>query len=159
MERSSEKPVAQRQSKVQGGARTVRKRPAPAARAATAEVTPEATSQQAVDQVAEKYRLELDEALELAIAAHGEASPQPKLAAAAKKPGKAPKIKWVRDRFTMPAEEYAQITRLKKRLGGGYKKSDLLRGGLAVLCALADSELKTIMAHIERGKDLRSAKK
>ncbi|MDR2839506.1 MAG: hypothetical protein LBV49_13210 [Azonexus sp.] len=155
METSSEQAVAKRPTRVQGCARAASKRPASAAKAAAQKA---AQQQQTVDQVAEKYRLELDEALELAIAAHCQ-SPQQAKPVVVKKPGKAPKIKWVRDSFTIPAEEYAQITRLKKRLGGSYKKSDLLRGGLAVLSALADDELKIIMAHIDRIEDMRLAEK
>jgi polyhydroxyalkanoate synthesis regulator phasin len=99
---------------------------------------------------------------------------QPKVmkpeAAASKKPGKAEKpakppkakkIKLVRDSYAMPETEYARIGELKKRLaalGAEVKKSELLRGGVAVLAALNDAELKAVMGRIERIKTGRPAK-
>lgn len=71
------------------------------------------------------------------------------------KPPKAKKVKLVRDSYAMPEAEYAQINALKKRLAGQkqeVKKSELLRAGIAVLCALDDEELSTVMSHIERIK-------
>lgn len=56
------------------------------------------------------------------------------------------KIKLVRDSFTIPANEYEQLARLKKRLaaqGIGIKKGQLLRAGLLLLAAMNDTELKT----------------
>lgn len=77
------------------------------------------------------------------------------------KPAKTKKIKLVRDSYAMPEAEYARIAELKKRmsaLGSETKKSELLRGGIAVLAALNDAELKAVMARIERIKTGRPAK-
>ncbi|HLO62020.1 MAG TPA: hypothetical protein VK165_03560, partial [Azonexus sp.] len=71
------------------------------------------------------------------------------------KPVKAKKIKLVRDSYAMPETEYARIGELKKRLaalGNDVKKSELLRGGIALLAALNDSELKAVMGRVERIK-------
>ena len=90
---------------------------------------------------------------------------QPKVmkqeAAKAAKPAKAKKVKLVRDSYAMPDTEYAQIGVLKKRLSGlgnDVKKSELLRGGIAVLAALNDAELKAVMGRVERIKTGRPAK-
>lgn len=77
------------------------------------------------------------------------------------KPVKAKKVKLVRDSYAMPDTEYAQIGVLKKRLSGlgsDVKKSELLRGGIAVLAALNDAELKAVMGRVERIKTGRPAK-
>jgi len=74
---------------------------------------------------------------------------------------KAKKIKLVRDSYAMPEAEYARIGELKKRLsalGREVKKSELLRGGIAVLAALNDAELQAVMARVERIKTGRPAK-
>ena len=90
---------------------------------------------------------------------------QPKVmkqeASKAAKPAKAKKVKLVRDSYAMPDNEYAQIGVLKKRLSGlgsDVKKSELLRGGIAVLAALNDAELKAVMGRVERIKTGRPAK-
>lgn len=90
---------------------------------------------------------------------------QPKVikqeAAKAAKPAKAKKVKLVRDSYAMPDAEYAQIGVLKKRLsalGSDVKKSELLRGGIAVLAALNDAELKAVIGRVERIKTGRPAK-
>ena len=77
------------------------------------------------------------------------------------KPAKAKKVKLVRDSYAMPEAEYAKIAELKKRmvaLGSEAKKSELLRGGIALLAALNDAELKAVMGRIERIKTGRPAK-
>lgn len=77
------------------------------------------------------------------------------------KPAKAKKVKLVRDSYAMPDSEYAQIGVLKKRLSGlgsDVKKSELLRGGIALLAALNDAELKAVMGRVERIKTGRPAK-
>jgi hypothetical protein len=82
----------------------------------------------------------------------------PKAPAKAAK-GKQPKL--VRDSFTMPENEYAQIATLKKRmagLGGDVKKSELLRAGLGLLAALQNKELAAVMASVERVKTGRPKK-
>lgn len=78
------------------------------------------------------------------------------------KPAKPRKQKLVRDSYAMPEAEYALIADLKKRLaalGSEVKKSELLRGGVAVLAALNDAELKAVMGRVERIKTGRPAKK
>ncbi|MFM2058386.1 MAG: hypothetical protein RLY71_2771 [Pseudomonadota bacterium] len=54
------------------------------------------------------------------------------------------KLKLVRDSFTMPETEYAQLAVLKRRalgLAHHAKKSELLRAGIAALVALDDAAL------------------
>lgn len=82
-------------------------------------------------------------------------------AKAKKKPAKQKKVKLVRDCFAMPEQEYACIAGVKKRLsalGHEARKSEILRGGIAVLAALNDAELKAVIARIERIKTGRPAK-
>ncbi|MDR0776426.1 MAG: hypothetical protein LBE81_07290 [Azonexus sp.] len=117
-----------------------------------------------VDETVDKHRKVLAEALEQAQAIQYDAPQHLKPAKAEKlakveKPTKVRKAKLVRDSFAMPEAEYAQIGELKKRLGGAFKKSELLRAGVAVLCALDDAELLVVMGHIERIKTGRPAKK
>ena len=84
-----------------------------------------------------------------------------KKAAKAAKPVKAKKLKLIRDSYAMPEDEYAQIAELKRRLGSmgaEAKKSELLRGGIALLAGLNDAELKVVMGRIERIKTGRPAK-
>lgn len=87
--------------------------------------------------------------------------------AKAEKPAKEPKApkakkaKLVRDSFTMPEGEYAQLAELKKRLlaqGVVAKKSELLRAGVALLVALGDAELTAAMKKVEVIKTGRPAK-
>ena len=61
------------------------------------------------------------------------------------------KVKMERDSFTMPKDEYAQLTLLKARLtamGQPAKKSELLRAGIKLLAAMSDNTLKTTLAKI-----------
>ncbi len=54
------------------------------------------------------------------------------------------KVVLVRDSYTMPELEYAQLDALKRRalaLGHPVKKSELLRAGVATLAAMADAAL------------------
>lgn len=86
---------------------------------------------------------------------------RPLVAKAPAKPAKAKPPKLVRDSFTMPENEYAQIAALKKRmagLGGDVKKSELLRAGLGLLVALQNKELAAVMAKVERIKTGRPKK-
>ena len=81
--------------------------------------------------------------------------------AAEAKPAKAKKVKVVRDSFTMPEAEYAQIAALKKRIaryGGNAKKSELLRAGLLLLAGLNDVELTAAMSDVEPVKTGRPRK-
>lgn len=60
----------------------------------------------------------------------------------------APKVKRVRESFRLPAEEQAQIARLKARaaeLGRPARKSEVLRAGLQALVAAGDEELRTLL--------------
>ena len=57
----------------------------------------------------------------------------------------------IRDSFTFPKGEYAQLSLLKKRLaeqGSAVKKSELIRAGLILLSALDDNNLKAILAKV-----------
>lgn len=82
----------------------------------------------------------------------------------AKKPAKvvkAKKVKLVRDSYAMPEPEYAAIAALKKRLlelGSEFKKSEVLRAGVAALVALNDAELMVVMGRVERIKTGRPGK-
>lgn len=90
----------------------------------------------------------------------GRAVPPPDLPKS-KKPAKAKKIKLVRDSYAMPENEYAVIGALKKRLaalGNEFKKSELLRGGIAALAALNDAELLAVMGGVHQIKTGRPAK-
>lgn len=63
---------------------------------------------------------------------------------AAEKDLKRPKIKLVRDGFTIPEDEYAQIAELKKRLlmqGIAAKKTEILRAALNYFAALSDAKV------------------
>jgi hypothetical protein len=85
-----------------------------------------------------------------------------KKAAPADKKVKQPKVKMERDSFTMPKEEYAQITVLKARLqtiGQPAKKSELLRAGVMLLAAMSDNTLKATLAKVPAIKTGRPKKK
>ena len=80
----------------------------------------------------------------------------------ASKPAKARKPKLVRHKVTMPEVEYAQIGALKRRmasLGGEVTRSELMRAGLALLSALGEAELTTVMAHFGLSRTKRNVKK
>jgi len=77
------------------------------------------------------------------------------------KEDKPPKIKMVRDSFTMPENDYAQFAELKKRClqaGLHVKKSELLRAGLTSLSGLTDAALTKAMKQVEIIKTGRPAK-
>lgn len=77
------------------------------------------------------------------------------------KADKPPKLKMIRDGFTMPEGDYAQLAQLKQRCldqGVAAKKSELLRLGLQVLSALSDTELAERVASLEKVKTGRPAK-
>src|SRR5574343_1334985 len=79
----------------------------------------------------------------------------------AEKPAKVKKVKLVRDSYAMPESEYARIGELRERLiapGAPARKSELLRGGIAALASLNDTELKAIMGRVERIKTGRPKK-
>lgn len=112
-----------------------------------------------VEETVARHQKELAEALVMAQAISYD---QPSVAKPAiAKPGKAKKVKLVRDSYAMPESEYAQIGGLKKRLvalGKEFKKSELLRGGIAALVSLNDADLQAVMGRIERIKTGRPAK-
>jgi hypothetical protein len=59
-------------------------------------------------------------------------------------PAKPHKQKLVRDSFTIPRDEYAELANLKQRaakLGRLCKKSELLRAGLKALVSMSDANL------------------
>lgn len=74
---------------------------------------------------------------------------------AAKKP------KLVRDSFTFPETDYAQIAALKQRAlnaGREIKKTEVLRAGLALLSGLSDGDLLSALDGIDKLKPGRPAK-
>lgn len=74
---------------------------------------------------------------------------------------KAKKTKLVRDSFTMPEPEYAQIAALKKRClkaGVPAKKSEILRAAVASLAALTDKAVLAAIGRLEVIKTGRPAK-
>ena len=86
----------------------------------------------------------------------------PVAAAQGKKVVPVKKQKLVRDSFSFPAHEHALLAELKKRalkLGKEFKKSEILRAGIAHLNSLADGALVMMLNKVERVKTGRPAKK
>ena len=78
------------------------------------------------------------------------------------KKDKQKKIKMVRDSFTMPENDYANIAALKKKClaaGVHVKKSELLRAGLTHLTKLSNPDLLKTVNQVERIKTGRPAKR
>ncbi len=78
-----------------------------------------------------------------------------------KKKDKPEKVKVVRDSFTIPKTEYAQIADLKKRamgLGQEVKKSELIRAGLLLLSSHNDTGLLKALAAVPTLKTGRPGK-
>lgn len=78
-----------------------------------------------------------------------------------KKKEKAEKVKVVRDSFTIPKNEYAQIAAMKKRamaLGLEVKKSELIRSGLALLNATSDTAFRKALGNVPTLKTGRPGK-
>lgn len=74
---------------------------------------------------------------------------------------KTPKLKMVRDSFTMPKNEYAQFSVLKERLnklGQQAKKSELLRAGIMQLTTMTDTALKSALGNVSTIKTGRPSK-
>lgn len=70
-------------------------------------------------------------------------------------PKNGPKLKVVRDSFTMPQADYEKIAQLKKRClrsSVSVKKSELLRAGLHLLERLADADLVAEIGRLESVK-------
>lgn len=85
------------------------------------------------------------------------ATPQP----ATKKPKKSPKLKMVRDSFTMPQNEYEEISRIKdafRKAGLPVKKSEVLRAGLKALGVLNMAQMKRLLAGVGKVKSSRPNK-
>src|SRR5574343_1362168 len=144
---------------------------APQAPASPAPTAPKARAPRkptAVEQTVAKHQKVLADALVKAQAIKYDqpkvmkpAAPAAKKAGKAEKPAKPKKTRRVRDSYAMPEAEYARIGELKKRLAGlgaAVKKSELLRGGIALLAALSDAELTAVMGRVERIKTGRPAK-
>jgi len=71
-------------------------------------------------------------------------------------------VKLVRDSFSFPEHEHALLVAMKKRalkLGKEFKKSEILRAGIAHLASLADGALVAMLSKVERVKAGRPAKK
>ena len=78
-----------------------------------------------------------------------------------KKKDKPEKVKVVRDSFTIPKTEYAQIAALKKRamsLGIEAKKSELIRAGLLLLSHASDTALGKALGNVPTLKTGRPGK-
>lgn len=78
-----------------------------------------------------------------------------------KKKDKPEKVKVVRDSFTIPKVEYAQIATMKKRamdMGLEIKKSELLRAGLAMLSATSDAAFRKAVGNVPTLKTGRPGK-
>lgn len=81
---------------------------------------------------------------------------------ASKKPTPTKKVKLVRDSFSFPEHEHALLGEMKKRalkLGKEFKKSEILRAGIAHLANMADQALVAVLAKVERVKTGRPSKK
>ena len=78
-----------------------------------------------------------------------------------KKKDKPEKVKVVRDSFTIPKTEYAQIAAMKKRamdLGLEAKKSELIRAGLAMLASTSDAAFRKALGTVPTLKTGRPGK-
>ena len=72
------------------------------------------------------------------------------------------KVKLVRDSFSFPKHEHALLGDIKKRalkLGKEFKKSEVLRAGIAHLASLTDSALVALLSKVDRVKTGRPPKK
>ncbi len=86
------------------------------------------------------------------------AAPSATAPIASAKPTKPPKIRLVRDSFTMPETDFALVAVLKARaLGQGRaaKKSELLRAGLQLL---SQQEPSTLLAALERLQPIKTGR-
>ena len=85
-------------------------------------------------------------------------SPNTTAPAAADKPPKPPKVRLVRDSFTMPETDFALVAVLKARalgLGRATKKSELLRAGLQML---SQQEAPGLLAALERLQPIKTGR-
>lgn len=80
-----------------------------------------------------------------------------------RKPAPEPRLKLVRDGFTMPEADYALLKELKQRLHGVHreaKKSELLRAGLQALAQLDATALAAALdrlAPVKTGRPRKSS--
>ena len=80
---------------------------------------------------------------------------------ASKKKDKPEKVKVVRDSFTIPKAEYAQIAEMKQRamaLGLEVKKSELIRAGLLLLGSTTDAAFRKALGNVPTLKTGRPGK-
>lgn len=80
---------------------------------------------------------------------------------AAAKPKKEPKVKMVRDSFSMPQDEYQEIAKIKdacRKADLPVKKSEVLRAGLKVLVKLNMTQIKRLLAELKMVKPDRPKK-
>ncbi len=82
-------------------------------------------------------------------------------AKAVKKTDKSPKIKVVRDSFSMPQDEYEEIAKIKasfRKDGMPVKKSEVLRAALKALGGLNMMQKKRLLTGLQKIKANRSNK-
>lgn len=68
---------------------------------------------------------------------------------------KKPKLKVVRDSFTMPQSEYLKISEIKElclKAGVQVKKSEVLRAGVIALCAMNEKQLQAALTGLDKIK-------
>jgi hypothetical protein len=71
------------------------------------------------------------------------------------KEAKKPKLKVVRDSFTMPESEYRKIAAIKEiclKSGLQVKKSELLRAGVIALSTMNESQMKAVIISLDKIK-------
>lgn|ERR1035437_4965674 len=71
------------------------------------------------------------------------------------KVAKKPKLKVVRDSFTMPQSEYQKIAEIKElclKAGVQVKKSEVLRAGVIALCAMNEAQLSRALSSLDKIK-------
>jgi hypothetical protein len=94
---------------------------------------------------------------ERAEAVLGKKAPEPQV-----KPSRNGAGRVIRDSFTIPGDEYALISRIKKRCmksGFSPNKSEVLRAGLAALDAMTDKDLARALGELPKVRTGRPAAK
>jgi hypothetical protein len=122
-------------------------KPAPAVKSAAGSVKP---SPAAATPVVKKAKAEPVEAVKQSAEAAKAAKAEKEL-----KTVKKPKLKVVRDSFTMPHSEYVKIAEIKElclKAGVQVKKSEVLRAGVIALCAMNEAQLKGAMSALDKIK-------
>ncbi|WP_428827788.1 hypothetical protein ACLIKD_07395 [Azonexus sp. IMCC34842] len=160
-------PAAQAVVKKAVANKVVAKKAVPAKPVAKAAATPAApAAKPASKPVAKPVAKPVSKAKAKPAAKSVAASAEPVVPAKSGKEVKAKKVavkkpKLVRDSFTFPENDYAQLAALKQRaLSAGHeiKKSELLRAGLAALVAMSDASLLKALTAVERIKTGRPSK-